>query len=146
MLVVVIFLLMSMCTAIGILLIRNFIVLYDYGLICFMSASVLLVLFFFFKQKTAYEMRISDWSSDVCSSDLPENWVLSAELSRACNKRLFRQKRDQFLIGVVEGRTYGAAVGGHGSLVDRARMAEDQVIYLFHGQGTTDSRVYHSMR
>src|SRR3546814_1988296 len=27
-------------------------------------------LFFFFKQKTAYEMRISDWSSDVCSSDL----------------------------------------------------------------------------
>src|SRR3546814_12333043 len=31
---------------------------------------VLLCMFFFFKQKTAYEMRISDWSSDVCSSDL----------------------------------------------------------------------------
>src|SRR3546814_10482892 len=30
-----------------------------------------LFMFFFFKQKTAYEMRISDWSSDVCSSDLP---------------------------------------------------------------------------
>src|SRR3546814_9024818 len=30
----------------------------------------LLLLFCFFKQKTAYEMRISDWSSDVCSSDL----------------------------------------------------------------------------
>src|SRR3546814_16291331 len=29
-------------------------------------------LFFFFKQKTAYEMRISDWSSDVCSSDLAD--------------------------------------------------------------------------
>src|SRR3546814_3362271 len=28
------------------------------------------VIFFFFKQKTAYEVRISDWSSDVCSSDL----------------------------------------------------------------------------
>src|SRR3546814_18443251 len=28
------------------------------------------MVFFFFKQKTAYEMRISDWSSDVCSSDL----------------------------------------------------------------------------
>src|SRR3546814_10624334 len=27
--------------------------------------------FFYFKQKTAYDMRISDWSSDVCSSDLP---------------------------------------------------------------------------
>src|SRR3546814_5085361 len=30
------------------------------------------VCFFFFKQKTAYEMRISDWSSDVCSSDLED--------------------------------------------------------------------------
>src|SRR3546814_2307442 len=37
----------------------------------YVSSSVLLCfLFFFFKQKTAYEMRISDWSSDVCSSDL----------------------------------------------------------------------------
>src|SRR3546814_13038972 len=38
------------------------------------------VLFFFFKQKTAYEMRISDWSSDVCSSDLSScnaaKWLL----------------------------------------------------------------------
>src|SRR3546814_8525217 len=32
-----------------------------------------LLYFFFFKQKTAYEMRISDWSSDVCSSDLFED-------------------------------------------------------------------------
>src|SRR3546814_17094411 len=31
----------------------------------------LYIVFFFFKQNTAYEMRISDWSSDVCSSDLP---------------------------------------------------------------------------
>src|SRR3546814_2098322 len=31
---------------------------------------MLICVFFFFKQKTAYEMRISDWSSDVCSSDL----------------------------------------------------------------------------
>src|SRR3546814_9808102 len=34
---------------------------------------------FFFKQKTAYEMRISDWSSDVCSSDL----ILDQRLGRA---------------------------------------------------------------
>src|SRR3546814_9532580 len=32
--------------------------------------DMLFLVFFFFKQKTAYEMRISDWSSDVCSSDL----------------------------------------------------------------------------
>src|SRR3546814_10547068 len=34
------------------------------------SLFILSLIFFFFKQKTAYEMRISDWSSDVCSSDL----------------------------------------------------------------------------
>src|SRR3546814_19959104 len=40
-------------------------------LLCFVLFFVFsLSLFFFFKQKTAYEMRISDWSSDVCSSDL----------------------------------------------------------------------------
>src|SRR3546814_10667573 len=31
------------------------------------------MIFFFFKQKTAYEMRVSDWSSDVCSSDLGQD-------------------------------------------------------------------------
>src|SRR3546814_3692262 len=36
---------------------------------CGVVSGVYMV-FFFFKQKTAYEMRISDWSSDVCSSDL----------------------------------------------------------------------------
>src|SRR3546814_2731831 len=35
-----------------------------------MSSLWFFYCFFFFKQKTAYEMRISDWSSDVCSSDL----------------------------------------------------------------------------
>src|SRR3546814_722750 len=38
-----------------------------------MLCLLLLFIFFFFKQKTAYEMRISDWSSDVCSSDLEGN-------------------------------------------------------------------------
>src|SRR3546814_7079954 len=42
-----------------------------YFIRCLIFAIYLLFLiFFFFKQKTAYEMRISDWSSDVCSSDL----------------------------------------------------------------------------
>src|SRR3546814_2039180 len=35
-----------------------------------MFVIILCIVFFFFKQKTAYEVRISDWSSDVCSSDL----------------------------------------------------------------------------
>src|SRR3546814_17044220 len=38
----------------------------------------MLLFFFFFKQKTAYEMRISDWSSDVCSSDLCRHGQLQA--------------------------------------------------------------------
>src|SRR3546814_3577790 len=41
-----------------------------YYLIFVLACGVCFRLFFFFKQKTAYEMRISDWSSDVCSSDL----------------------------------------------------------------------------
>src|SRR3546814_682702 len=51
-------------------------------------------IFFFFKQKTAYEMRISDWSSDVCSSDL-DAWAiaqaaaLQEELKAAYGRREF---------------------------------------------------------
>src|SRR3546814_8937659 len=44
---------------------------------------VLFFSFFFFKQKTAYEMRISDWSSDVCSSDLLRGNV--SEVCRCCH-------------------------------------------------------------
>src|SRR3546814_5650411 len=40
-----------------------------------------MVCFFFFKQKTAYERRISDWSSDVCSSDLSDDNAFVAGLS-----------------------------------------------------------------
>src|SRR3546814_7669892 len=44
-------------------------------------AIVLCGFLFFFKQKTAYEMRISDWSSDVCSSDLVSRrgWITADE-------------------------------------------------------------------
>src|SRR3546814_5257309 len=42
--------------------------------------------FFFFKQKTAYEMRISDWSSDVCSSDLLQ--IYAPELSDYATDRI----------------------------------------------------------
>src|SRR3546814_10542651 len=44
---------------------------YVLGVFCSLVLGLFLgLVFFFFKQKTAYEMRISDWSSDVCSSDL----------------------------------------------------------------------------
>src|SRR3546814_10459444 len=44
--------------------------------VMFFLCSVFVIVLFFFKQKTAYEMRISDWSSDVCSSDL--NWTFGS--------------------------------------------------------------------
>src|SRR3546814_15184032 len=49
------------------------------------------MIFFFFKQKTAYEMRISDWSSDVCSSDLQKSrkrvWEIAAAVWSAVAQR-----------------------------------------------------------
>src|SRR3546814_16373586 len=45
--------------------------------------GVMWELFFVFKQKTAYEMRISDWSSDVCSSDLPARGPALVKAGRA---------------------------------------------------------------
>src|SRR3546814_8796782 len=50
-------------------------------------ACVSMFHFFFFKQKTAYEMRISDWSSDVCSSDL---LMMFAQVnSEHCRHKIF---------------------------------------------------------
>src|SRR3546814_9283502 len=48
--------------------------------------------FFFFKQKTAYEMRISDWSSDVCSSDL---WTV--DTTADCSFTLYSASADRYL-------------------------------------------------
>src|SRR3546814_10393587 len=54
----------------------------------------LISVFSFFKQKTAYEMRISDWSSDVCSSDLAVHEIWLAEFMGA---ELFRAVPDFFV-------------------------------------------------
>src|SRR3546814_3303308 len=50
-----------------------------------MVGCSLLMFVFFFKQKTAYEMRISDWSSDVCSSDLCFGFVVEPVRTRRHN-------------------------------------------------------------
>src|SRR3546814_13619679 len=70
-----------------------------------MCVSFACFCFFFFKQKTAYEMRISDWSSDVCSSDLRKRsteYPLTSPLNKehrtgifacaGCGQRLFSSK------------------------------------------------------
>src|SRR3546814_6725924 len=77
------------------------------------------LIFFFFKQKTAYEMRISDWSSDVCSSDLAAQVFVDraalarlnggGELDGADDAGLFDQVANSLLTGQRFGG--GAAVG-----------------------------------
>src|SRR3546814_1089299 len=53
------------------------------------------VIFFFFKQKTAYEMRISDWSSDVCSSDLSlKNNSFKIDIRSSANGLILKQLWD----------------------------------------------------
>src|SRR3546814_2496299 len=67
------------------------------------------ILFFFFKQKTAYEMRISDWSSDVCSSDLRRLVAMGFEVvatsgaARCCGEHGITVKRAN---KVMEGRPH----------------------------------------
>src|SRR3546814_11323448 len=61
-----------------------------------MYIDILVYFFFFFKQKTAYEMRISDWSSDVCSSDLIIVRSLVAKTTRHAATARFDQAHIQF--------------------------------------------------
>src|SRR3546814_1034539 len=85
-------------------------------------------MFFFFKQKTAYEMRISDWSSDVCSSDLgivanngilfSESALKGAHFIELCNQRGIPLVFLQNITGFMVGRKYENA----GIAKDGAKM------------------------
>src|SRR3546814_7667202 len=64
--------------------------------------------FFLFKQKTAYEMRISDWSSDVCSSDLGRSsFVLKRIFFGAFAMARIYHRRSTCRPGKAKGRTRG---------------------------------------
>src|SRR3546814_3854230 len=60
---------------------------------------MVVVFFFFFKQKTAYEMRISDWSSDVCSSDLACPSFAGLTLAQPCIMGVVNVTPDSFSDG-----------------------------------------------
>src|SRR3546814_4295774 len=72
--------------------------------------------FFFFKQKTAYEMRISDWSSDVCSSDLQaetrKNSTVAREYEIALPAELSAEARRELALGLAReiSERHGVAV------------------------------------
>src|SRR3546814_15564009 len=80
-------------------------------------------IFFFFKQKTAYEMRISDWSSDVCSSDLFYPGIAVAALGDVI--------RDKLHVLLGQGIIEPAA--------DQALYSKDSVIGI--GDGLTLGRL-----
>src|SRR3546814_10145917 len=90
-----------------------------YRLVCCLSSFVFGVvcdLVFFCKQKTAYEMRISDWSSDVCSSDLL--WRLIDHVLDHRGDLLAAERLDRPFAGLLlqfraaVGRYEGLAQGG----------------------------------
>src|SRR3546814_15789531 len=66
---------------------------------------------FFFKQKTAYEMRISDWSSDVCSSDLAEDPDREVVLARAVKAQVALARIGRDAVLVEEARHRAGIVG-----------------------------------
>src|SRR3546814_10041077 len=71
----------------------------------------LCICFFFFKQKTAYEMRISDWSSDVCSSDLVEIAGPRRGARKHVGEILQGQRLDQHFVGPSLQRSEERRVG-----------------------------------
>ena len=72
-----------------------------------------------------------------------EGWLLNRQLSRACRRGEFKQRADRRYVALFAGEVYGAGIGGHGSLIDKARRGIPQTLYIFKGQGTTYCRVYH---
>src|SRR3546814_17322020 len=65
------------------------------------------VLFLFFKKKTAYELRISDWSSDVCSAELPAGYEGTAtpEAHRACE--VIQERIREHVVATNDMRLFG---------------------------------------
>src|SRR3546814_6018291 len=84
----------------------------------------LMVCFFFFKQKSAYELRISDWSSDVCSSDLgqPLSHVQAGAFCKFHQLRIcLAEEFDREACKAVAQQEYADELAG---LIARARLPE----------------------
>src|SRR3546814_16728014 len=75
------------------------------------SYVVMFCVFFFFKQKTAYEMRISDWSSDVCSSDLKTAKERAAVLRRWYELMMAAQEDLAKLMTIEQGKPIAESRG-----------------------------------
>src|SRR3546814_10880792 len=87
-----------------------------------MSCLCFVLCFFFFKQKTAYEMRISDWSSDVCSSDLAKTGLRRTG-DRLGLAALFGFDAGESARGIDEGQHRQAELVGQLHQADRLAIA-----------------------
>src|SRR3546814_12910857 len=88
-------------------------------------SSALVFLFFFFKQKTAYEMRISDWSSDVCSSDLALGSGVAGDLPEHDGRARPHHGRKALQGSDGDGRLTGVKVETH-ALCDQCGGCNDR--------------------
>src|SRR3546814_9258731 len=96
--------------------------------------------FFFFKQKTAYEMRISDWSSDVCSSDLQHRTVgLRARMGLHIGKGAAEQR-----LGALDGQAFRHVHILAAAVIAPARSEERRVGKEGVGPCRTRGWPYHS--
>src|SRR3546814_12020658 len=82
-----------------------------------------MIFFFFCKQKTAYEMRISDWSSDVCSSDLLEDFLRIMEHR---GRGIERQRPARHHLRIVPALALGIADRHH--MVDRKSVVSGKSV------------------
>src|SRR3546814_2568574 len=92
----------------------------------YLLCVVFIIVFFFFKQKTAYELRISDWSSDVCSSDLIGH---DPSPRRRCRKTPAERARARFPRGTGTrpqraGRLWRRTIADDAQRRDRKRVVE----------------------
>src|SRR3546814_2716032 len=83
------------------------------------------VTFFFFKQKTAYEMRSSDWSSDVCSSDLLEDlkirkFIMKTLPQAAISKVVIERPAKLCRVSIYAARP-GVIIGKKGADIEKLR-------------------------
>src|SRR3546814_4543741 len=79
------------------------------------------IYFFFFKQKTAYEMRISDWSSDVCSSDLLALLIIAQLGALPVNRRISTRLVEQRIIPMGQLQTINSAYQTSWAIADKVQ-------------------------
>src|SRR3546814_14108313 len=92
----------------------------------------MLLSFFFFKQKTAYEMRISDWSSDVCPTDQSSGAMVTRSPSRPASIEIWQESREFALRWeLLSSRSFsssptGGSLSAHASSTKTWQVAQEQ--------------------